>query len=98
MVLVLDSGECRNRWTDASHAYFSCDPANPGELLAPARADLGAYPTTEVRHDAPDELLKSRALQAVPRRTDRALGPGNRRRPDLGRAYLGTRQFSSTGG
>jgi thioredoxin reductase len=49
-VLVLDSGEYRNRWADASHGYFSRDPANPFELLARARADLGAYPTAEVRH------------------------------------------------
>jgi thioredoxin reductase len=49
-VLVLDSGEYRNRWADASHGSFSRDPANPAELLARARADLGAYPTTEVRH------------------------------------------------
>jgi thioredoxin reductase len=49
-VLVLDSGEYRNRWADASHGYFSRDPANPSELLARARADLGAYPTAEVRH------------------------------------------------
>jgi thioredoxin reductase len=49
-VLVLDSGEYRNRWADASHEYFSRDPANPAELLARARADLAAYPTAEVRH------------------------------------------------
>jgi len=49
-VLVLDSGQYRNRWADASHGYFSRDPANPAELLARARADLGAYPTAEVRH------------------------------------------------
>jgi len=49
-VLVLDSGEYRNRWADASHGYFSRDPANPGELLTKARADLGAYPTAELRH------------------------------------------------
>ena len=49
-VLVLDSGEYRNRWADASHGYFSRDPASPAELLARARADLGAYPTVELRH------------------------------------------------
>jgi thioredoxin reductase len=49
-VLVLDSGEYRNRWADASHGYFSRDPANPAELLVRARADLAAYPTAEVRH------------------------------------------------
>jgi thioredoxin reductase len=48
-VLVLDSREYRNRWADASHGYFSHDPASPAELLARARADLGAYPTAELR-------------------------------------------------
>ena len=50
-VLVLDSREYRNRWADASHGYFSRDPASPAKLLAHARADLGAYPTAELRHD-----------------------------------------------
>jgi thioredoxin reductase len=49
-VVVLDSREYRNRWADASHGYFSRDPASPADLLARARADLGAYPTAEVRH------------------------------------------------
>jgi thioredoxin reductase len=49
-VVVLDSREYRNRWADASHGYFSRDPASPSDLLARARADLGAYPTAEVRH------------------------------------------------
>jgi thioredoxin reductase len=49
-VLVLDSGEYRNRWADASHGYFSRDPANPADLLARARADLDAYPSAELRH------------------------------------------------
>jgi thioredoxin reductase len=57
-VLVLDSGEYRNRWADASHGYFSRDPANPAELLARARADLDAYPTADVRH--------ARAVKAAP--------------------------------
>jgi thioredoxin reductase len=49
-VLVLDSGEYRNRWAEASHGYLGRDPANPAELLARARDDLRAYPTAEVRH------------------------------------------------
>jgi thioredoxin reductase len=49
-VLVLDSGEYRNRWADASHGYFSRDPANPADLLARARADLDGYPSAELRH------------------------------------------------
>ena len=57
-VLVLDSGEYRNRWADASHGYLSRDPASPAELLAQARADLDAYPTAELRH--------ARAVKAAP--------------------------------
>jgi thioredoxin reductase len=49
-VLVLDSGEYRNRWADTSHGYFSRDPVNPVELLARARSDLHAYPTADMRH------------------------------------------------
>ena len=49
-VLVFDSGEYRNRWADASHGYFSHDPASPAELLTRACADLDAYPTAELRH------------------------------------------------
>ena len=56
-VLVLDSREYRNRWADASHGYFSRDPVAPAELLERARADLGAYPTAELRH--------GRAVKAV---------------------------------
>jgi glycine/D-amino acid oxidase-like deaminating enzyme len=36
-VLVLDSGEYRNRWADASHGYLSRDRASPAELLTRAR-------------------------------------------------------------
>jgi thioredoxin reductase len=48
-VLVLDSGEYRNRWAEASHGYLGRDPVGPAELLARARADLAAYPTAEIR-------------------------------------------------
>ncbi len=43
-VLVVDSGEYRNRWVDASHGYLGRDPADPMALLRQARADLARYP------------------------------------------------------
>jgi thioredoxin reductase len=43
-VLLVDAGEQRNRWVDASHGYFSRDPAAPSVLLEEARAQLAAYP------------------------------------------------------
>jgi thioredoxin reductase len=57
-VLVLDSGEYRNRWADAAHGYLGRDPVHPAELLGRARADLCAYPTAEVRPE--------RAVKATP--------------------------------
>jgi thioredoxin reductase len=49
-VVVLDSGEYRNRWADAAHGYLGRDPVDPAELLGRARDDLCAYTTAEVRH------------------------------------------------
>ena len=46
-VLVVDSGEYRNRWAGQSHGFLGSDPSNPMELLDKARADLARYP--EVR-------------------------------------------------
>ena len=43
-VLVVDSGEYRNRWAAKSHGYLGTDPGNPRALLEPARADLAQYP------------------------------------------------------
>jgi thioredoxin reductase len=43
-VLVVDSGEYRNRWVDTSHGYLGCDPADPMALLERARGDLARYP------------------------------------------------------
>ena len=43
-VLLVDAGEQRNRWVEASHGYFSRDPASPGALLDAARAQLARYP------------------------------------------------------
>lgn len=43
-VLVVDSGEYRNRWVEKSHGYLGSDPSNPMALLETARADLARYP------------------------------------------------------
>ena len=48
-VVVLDSGEHRNRWVDRAHGYLGSDPMAPAELLASAREDLARYPEAEVR-------------------------------------------------
>jgi thioredoxin reductase len=49
-VLVLDSGDYRNRWVEQSHGYLGDDPVAPASLLQRARAQLDAYPRTEVRN------------------------------------------------
>jgi len=43
-VLVVDSGQYRNRWASQSHGYLGNDPGDPMELLDRARTDLGRYP------------------------------------------------------
>ncbi|HEX2048192.1 MAG TPA: NAD(P)/FAD-dependent oxidoreductase [Acidimicrobiales bacterium] len=43
-VLVVDSGEYRNRWVERSHGYLGSDPSDPMALLQQARADLARYP------------------------------------------------------
>ncbi|MDQ3757561.1 MAG: NAD(P)/FAD-dependent oxidoreductase [Actinomycetota bacterium] len=48
-VVVLDSGEHRNRWVEAAHGYLGSDPVSPQQLLAAARDDLAAYPEAELR-------------------------------------------------
>jgi thioredoxin reductase len=48
-VVVLDSGDHRNRWVEQSHGYLGEDPVRPASLLERAREQLGAYPATEVR-------------------------------------------------
>jgi thioredoxin reductase len=42
--LLVDAGEHRNRWVDASHGYFTRDPSSPGDLLAAGVEQLAAYP------------------------------------------------------
>ncbi|HVF74232.1 MAG TPA: NAD(P)/FAD-dependent oxidoreductase [Acidimicrobiales bacterium] len=47
-VVVLDSGEHRNRWVDDAHGYLGSDPMNPAHFLEQAREDLLRYPEAEV--------------------------------------------------
>ncbi len=49
-VLVVDSGEYRNRWVEVSHGYLGSDPADPMALLEQARADLARYPEIAFRN------------------------------------------------
>lgn len=44
-VLVVDSGQPRNRFAQSSHGFFGQDGQPPAAILAHARAQLLAYPT-----------------------------------------------------
>ncbi len=46
-VLVVDSGQPRNRFAQASHGFFGQDGQPPAAILAHARAQLLAYPTVQ---------------------------------------------------
>lgn len=48
-VLVLDSGEQRNRWAKVSHGYLGSDSVDPAEMLERARDDLAKYDEVEIR-------------------------------------------------
>ena len=48
-VVVLDSGEYRNRWVARSHGYLGADPQDPMRLLERAREDLARYDRVAVR-------------------------------------------------
>jgi thioredoxin reductase len=48
-VVVLDSGEYRNRWVVRSHGYLGADPQDPMRLLERAREDLARYDRVAVR-------------------------------------------------
>jgi len=45
-VCIVDSGSTRNRFSAHSHGFFAHDGAEPGAMLAKARAQVAAYPTT----------------------------------------------------
>ncbi|MDQ1438396.1 MAG: hypothetical protein QOK43_2025 [Acidimicrobiaceae bacterium] len=48
-VVVVDSGEHRNRWVDQAHGYLGADPFHPPDLLERACADVDAYPEASRR-------------------------------------------------
>jgi len=45
-VTVMDTGEPRNRFAEESHGFLAQDGVAPGDILAVARRQLAAYPTT----------------------------------------------------
>ncbi|MEQ1941815.1 NAD(P)/FAD-dependent oxidoreductase [Mesorhizobium sp. VNQ89] len=45
-VTVLDTGEPRNRFAEASHGFLAQDGVPPGDILTEARRQLAAYKTT----------------------------------------------------
>lgn len=47
-VLVIDKGEPRNRFADASHGFLGSDGVNPADILKKAREQLIAYPTVRL--------------------------------------------------
>ena len=50
-VVVLDSGEYRNRWVDRSHGYLGADPQDPMRMLERAREDLRRYEAVHLRQE-----------------------------------------------
>lgn len=48
-VVVVDSGEQRNRWVEHAHGYLGFDPCSPADLLARGREDLARYPEASLR-------------------------------------------------
>lgn len=51
-VLVLDTGQRRNRTATASHGFLGQDGEDPGEIAVKGRAELLAYPTVAWRDAA----------------------------------------------
>ncbi len=47
-IAIVDSGEYRNRWTQASHGYLGADPDTPTGLRERALRDLDRYGTASV--------------------------------------------------
>jgi thioredoxin reductase len=42
-VILIDAGEQRNRWTEATHGYLANEGMAPTEVIAAARRDLAGY-------------------------------------------------------
>jgi thioredoxin reductase len=47
-VLIIDKGEPRNRFAEASHGFLGSDGANPADILAKAREQLATYSTVRL--------------------------------------------------
>jgi thioredoxin reductase len=47
-VVVIDAGQRRNRFADASHGFLTQDGRAPGDIIADARRQLLAYPTVRI--------------------------------------------------
>jgi thioredoxin reductase len=95
-VVLIDSGEVRNRWTRETHGYLTAEAMSPAELLGRARADVARYPEIDTVHatvsriaDAEDDrfeltLADRRAVTA--RRVILATGVKDRL-PDIDRFF-----------
>lgn len=64
-VLVVDSGQPRNRFAQASHGFFGQDGRPPAAILEHARAQLLAYPTVKFVHGAATQAGKMQGGFAV---------------------------------
>ena len=51
-VILLDAGEQRNRWADATHGYLGLDGSSPRELIECALREVSSYPEIRVRSPA----------------------------------------------
>ncbi|WP_299506191.1 NAD(P)/FAD-dependent oxidoreductase [uncultured Roseobacter sp.] len=47
-VCVIDAGQPRNRFAEASHGFFGQDGSNPQTMIAEAQMQLRSYPTAEI--------------------------------------------------
>lgn len=64
-VLVLDSGEPRNRYTSHSHGVFALDGQPGSELLEVGRSQLLEYPTATLLHKKATHVSKEGHLFQV---------------------------------
>ncbi|MDQ3538985.1 MAG: NAD(P)/FAD-dependent oxidoreductase [Actinomycetota bacterium] len=76
-VVVVDSGEYRNRWVRSSHGYLGSDPGSPDDLRAAAHRDLARYGSVRIVDDrvlsatANGDRFALRLQQAGPLTSDR---------------------------
>lgn len=56
-MLVIDAGQPRNRFAEHSHGFLGQDGRAPGAILADARRQLLAYPTTRVVDGRADKAV-----------------------------------------